>query len=797
MKSIYRAASASVSAFAIGVALVTAGSAQAQVAAAPAPATKTPATPAPATPAHATPADSSAQGIAEIVVTATKHAESINHVPMSITAASGNDLAAAGIRSADDLGKIVPGFTFTQSAYSTPVYSLRGVGFYNYDIASTPTVTVYQDEAPLPLSAMTRSASFDLERVEVLKGPQGLLFGSNSTGGAVNYIAARPTSDLHAGVDAGFGRFNAWELGGYVSGPISDDVRVRLAVRHEGSGDWQTSATRPDDHIGARDFTQLRGLLDFNAGERLTGKLSVSAFWDKSDVQAAQLIQVNPLLPPFANPVLAAQPLVTSNARIGDWTTGTHPRRDDRQWQVTARFDYKLTDAVTATSLSSYAQYRQFDILDPDATALVVADTTDSGSIDAFFQELRVSGELGDKSRWIIGSNYENNKVHEVQSLDSSDASGFAPFAAFFDLPVPDAIPITSDQHFENYAAYANLDLGLTSTITAHGGLRYTNSSDTFTGCTGNSANGSLAIGLGILSQNNPAALGPNPACTQLDSNLQPATTHNKLSQDNLSWRVGLDYQPDSSTLVYVTVSRGFKGGAFPLIPASSVTQYTPVTQEKLTAYEAGFKVTFLNRMVHVDGAVFHYDYRDKQTLGSVVLTPNIFGPLNLLVNIPKSKVTGAELQVVVRPVTGLTLNGGITYVDSSIGEFTNFDPYGAVQDFKGEAFPNTPKWQWSLAADYTFALSQSLKAFVGSNANGRSSTNGALGENATLAITGYTLLDLRAGIGAADDHWKLSVWGRNVTNKYYWTNAYKLADISARFAGRPATYGATLSFRY
>ena len=784
-----RAACASVSAFAICVALVSVGSAQAQVAA----------TPAQSTPTQSTPAqpDTSSPGIAEIVVTATKHAESINHVPMSISAVSGSDLAAAGIKSADDLGKIVPGFTFTQSAYSTPVYSLRGVGFYNYDIASTPTVTVYQDETPLPFSAMTRSAGFDLERVEVLKGPQGLLFGSNSTGGAVNYIAARPTSDLHAGVDAGFGRFDAWDLGGYVSGPITDGVNARLAVRHEGSGNWQTSATRPDDHIGARDFTELRGLLDFKAGDRLTGKLSVNAFWDKSDVQAGQLIQVNPLLPPFANPVLAAQPLVTSNARVGDWTPGTHPRRDDRQWQVSGRFDYKLTDAITATSLSSYAQYRQFDILDPDATALVVADTTDSGSIDAFFQELRVSGELGNRSRWIVGGNYENNKVHEVQSLDSSDASGFAPFAAFFDLPVPDAIPITSDQHFENYAAYANLDLGLTSTITAHGGLRYTNSSDTFTGCTGNSANGSLAIGLGILSQNNPAALGPNPACTQLDSNLQPATTHNKLSQDNLSWRVGLDYQPDSSTLVYVTVSRGFKGGAFPLIPASSVTQYTPVTQEKLTAYEAGFKVTFLNRMVHVDGAVFHYDYRDKQTLGSVVLTPNIFGPLNLLVNIPKSKVTGAELQVVVRPVTGLTLNGGITYVDSSIGEFTNFDPYGAVQDFKGEAFPNTPKWQWSLAADYTFALSQSLKAFVGSNANGRSSTNGALGENATLAITGYTLLDLRAGIGAADDHWKLSVWGRNVTNKYYWTNAYKLADISARFAGRPATYGATLSFRY
>jgi iron complex outermembrane recepter protein len=155
---------------------------------------------APASAALAQEADQSGDNAADIIVTATKRSESVNKVAMSITAASGDDLAAAGIKSADDLGKIVPGFTFTQSAYSTPVYSLRGVGFYNYDIASTPTVTVYQDEAPLPFSAMSRGASFDLERVEVLKGPQGLLFGSNSTGGAVNYIAARPTKTLKAGM---------------------------------------------------------------------------------------------------------------------------------------------------------------------------------------------------------------------------------------------------------------------------------------------------------------------------------------------------------------------------------------------------------------------------------------------------------------------------------------------------------------------------------------------------------------------------------------------------------------------
>lgn len=735
--------------------------------------------------------------IPEIVVTATKRAESINTVPMSISAASGEDLVSAGVRSTDDLGKIVPGFTFTQSAYSTPVYSLRGVGFYNYDIASTPTVTVYQNEAPLPFAAMSRGAGFDLERVEVLKGPQGLLFGSNSTGGAINYIAARPTSELKAGLDAGYGRFDAWELGGFVSGPLSENVGVRIAARHEGSGEWQRSATRPTDRNGKRNFTQLRGLIDIAGGEKLRVTLGVSAFWDKSDVQAAQMIQVNPLIPPFVDPRLAQLPLVTSNARVGDWTAGMNPKRDDRQWHVSGRIDYELSDAITLTSLTSYADYHQADVVDPDATALVLADTVDTGKIKAFYQELRLSGEFGHGSRWIIGANYENNKVNEVQSLTSTNASGFAPFAIFFSLPIPDAIPLSSEQKFKNYAAFANLDMAITDTITLHGGLRYTDTTDKFTGCTGNSANGSLAIGLGILSQGNPTALGLNPVCTQLDANLQPTITSTKLSENNVSWRVGIDFKPSRNTLLYANVSRGYKIGAFPLIPASSDSQYAPVTQESLTAYEAGFKLSLAERKVQLNGAVFYYDYRDKQTLGSVILTPNIFGPLNLLVNIPKSKVTGFELQAVVRPIAGLTLNGGLTYVDSEIGNFTNFDPFGAVKNFKGEAFPNTPKWQWSLAADYDFPINGGLNGFVGANLNGRSSANAALGENAILDIDGYTLLDLRAGVGSADDRWKVSVWGRNVTNKYYWTNAYKIADTSARFAGMPATYGVTFSFRY
>lgn len=739
-------------------------------------------------------ANQTANAQGEIIVTATKRGEAINDVPMSITAQTGAQLLAAGVTSPADLGKVVPGFTFTQSAYSTPVYSLRGIGFYNYDIGSTPTVTVYQDEFPLPFSSMTRGTSFDLERVEVLKGPQGLLFGENSTGGAINYIAARPTNVLRAGADGSYGRFNYNELGGFVSGPLGPGVSARLAVRHEGSGDWQNSTTR-DARNGGRDLTVARAQLDAKLGSQLRARFGLNAFWDKSDVPGAQLIQVNPLIPFFVNPALLAQPLAHGN-RDADWTVGTQPKRDDRQYQGTARLDYDFGDALTLTSLTSYADYRQNDRVDPDGTALRLADTIDTGSIKAFYQELRLSGELTNRSTWIVGANYEHNDVQETQILNASDASGFRFFNLVFGLPTPDDVPISSLQKFENKAVFGNIDYHLTDQLIAHAGVRYTDSRDRFTGCTGDSANGSLAAGLGIILAGDPTAFA-GATCTQLDATLTPgAPTIDTLSEHNVSWRAGLDYKPNRDTLVYANVSRGFKAGAFPLIPATSFEQYRPVTQEQVTAYEAGVKLTPVPR-VQLNGAVFYYDYKDKQVLGSVVLTPDIFGPLNQLVNIPKSTVYGGEIQLDVRPIDGLSLNAGATYVHSRIADFTNFDPFGSLVNFEGEAFPNTPEWQFSASADYQRPISSRLDAFVGTNITGRTSTNGALGEYDILKIDGYTLVDVRAGIASSDDRWRFTVWGRNIFNKYYWTNAYKIADISARFAGQPATFGASLSFRY
>ena len=217
--------------------------------------------------------------IQEIVVTAQKRAQSINDVGMSITAATGDQLKMLGITDTSQLAKLVPGFTFTQTGYGTAVYTIRGVGFQESSLAASPAVSVYVDEIPLPFPAETVAAALDPQRVEVLKGPQGLLYGENSTGGAVNYVAAKPTDYFTAGAKGSYGRFNTGDLEAFVSGPITDTLQGRLAVRTVQGGDWQYSYTRSDT-VGAKNLTQARLLLDWRPSDDLEVSLNLNGWLD-------------------------------------------------------------------------------------------------------------------------------------------------------------------------------------------------------------------------------------------------------------------------------------------------------------------------------------------------------------------------------------------------------------------------------------------------------------------------------------------------------------------------------------
>ncbi|VWX49951.1 TonB-dependent receptor [Novosphingobium sp. 9U] len=772
------------------------------------------------TPAPAVPS-SQASAPGDIIVTANKRAQSLNDVPLSVSVASGEQLKARNITDVADLAKLVPGFTYTESAFATPVYTLRGVGFYDTSIAAKPSVSVYVDEVPLPFSIITRGATLDLERVEVLKGPQGTLFGQNSTGGAINYIAAKPTDTLEAGATVGYERFGKFTGEAFISAPLSDTLGVRVAGRTEQGGAWQRSLTRPDDEIGDKRFSTGRVIVDFKPTSTLKFELNVNGYIDKSDESVAQYIALTPLANPARAGALNAAPRALDNARQADWTPNPKPRRDHSFWQASFRGDWEFTPDISLTSISAYSKYKHNQRIDPDGVALNDYFYHTTGRINSFSQELRVGGRIGPNFNFIVGGNYSKERTRQRDDNSFADATsayqftdtfaalgvtGFPPFFGFTDR---------DKQDFTNKAVFGNVDYTLGNFI-LHGGVRYTEAKTKFQGCTQDDGGGTLALGYQTVlnSIRVPAGLAPITiapgSCVSIDiPTLSPGLRTATLKEHNVSWRAGVDYKPSRDVLLYLSVSRGYKSGSFPLLAASDNAQFDPVTQESVTAYEAGFKLSVLDRTAQLNGAVFYYDYRDKQLKGRSISNPDIFGPLERLFNVPKSEIKGAEIQLDLRPTPGFNVSIGATYIDSKVrGSFVNIDSYGTTRDFGGSAFPYTPKYQIVIDGQYNWALSEQLGAFLGGSLTYQSDTIGALGPQTSypypelnslqgLTIPSYALLGLRAGLETEDKKYRLSVYANNLTNSYYFTNATRITDTTVRYAGMPRTYGVTLSARY
>ena len=738
----------------------------------------------------------------DIIVTAQKRNESINNVPASIVAATGAQLAARGITEVRDLDKLVAGFTYTESQNGTPIYTLRGVGFSDTSIGGRPTVSIYNDEAPVPFSIETRGAQLDLERVEVLKGPQGTLFGQNATGGAINYVAAKPTDKFEAGVTLGVARFDTIKAAAFVSGPISDTLKGRIAVDQSYQGDWQRSYTSGAT-LGAGRFLTARALLDWTPDSRLSVKLNVNGFHDTRDQQAPQLINVNPSVPAVVGlvPGLANYPKAPANARAADWYAPQDFYRNNTFIQANGRIDFDLTDAVKLTSLTSYSHYKQDQEFSNTGTNLPTY-VRSRGEVDTIFQELRVAGSFAGRGNFILGANYERDKV--FQGSDITQQGGTIQYSFVgLRLPVFTNFFESTDQKSRSGSVFGNLDYNLTDTIRVQGGVRYTKSHTDFTGCSYDSGDGvASAVFIGFynflrsragLPALPPAAPG---ACLTSGPNISPQLAQNTLREHNVSWRGGIDWKPTSDTMLYFNVSRGFKQGNFPDLGATQVVQYSAATQEQLTSYEAGFKTHALTPGLQINGAVFHYDYRDKQVFGYFV--DRVFGPINRLVNIPKSRINGAELEVSWRIAPGLTFNANGSYISSKIlDNYTNFNALAQSQNFGGQPFPNTPKWSAAGSLDYRTPLSDTIYGFVGGDVTYQGATNSQLGQQPLTFVRAHTLIDLRAGLEAPDSKWRLSIYGRNVTNQYYWTAAYRITDTTVRYAGQPVSYGVTFSYRY
>ncbi len=313
----------------------------------------------------------------------------------------------------------------------------------------------------------------------------------------------------------------------------------------------------------------------------------------------------------------------------------------------------------------------------------------------------------------------------------------------------------------------------LSDTLSVLGGARYTKSKNDFTSCMRGDIGMQASFSfLSDLLSGTPGAPVDATTCLNMDQitfDLIRTPYAEQLKEDNFSWRVGVNYKPSRDVLIYALASRGYKSGSFPTIPASTTAQFAPVTQESVTAYEVGAKISALDRALQLNVAGFHYIYNDKQVRGLIV--DPVFNQLEQLVNLPKAQINGFEVELTARPTAGLTLRQAVTYIDSKVKRFTGINNERVLADYAGSALPFAPKWHIVSDVNYGFDLNSNFGGFLGGNVLVNSDTSSTLGVAPSSKIKAFTTVDVGAGIKSIDDRWTVSIWGRNIFNEYYWTN--------------------------
>ncbi len=243
-------------------------------------------------------------------------------------------------------------------------------------------------------------------------------------------------------------------------------------------------------------------------------------------------------------------------------------------------------------------------------------------------------------------------------------------------------------------------------------------------------------------------------------------------------------------------MAKGFKAGSFPSLSGSAAPAFTPVTQESVLNIEGGVKAQLLNHKLSINLAGFYSDYRNKQIKSK--LNDPLFGALNALVNIPKSSIRGAELEINARPLRGLSLGAAVTYLDTKLDDANGIiSQLGFPGNWNGNPLPYTSKWNVSGNFNYTFKLGSSTAGFLGGQLTYRSRSTSSIGDEPDFFMPSYTLIDAQAGVDLNDGKIRVMVWGKNITNEFYLININKYSDGEQRFTGRPVSYGITLAYKY
>lgn len=709
------------------------------------------------------------EGLADIVVTATRSAESLSRVPASISAVSEDALGAGGIKDVASLSSAIPNLSVGDQFGVNRIF-IRGIGMTSIDLGADGGVAFLQDGAQIARPAAQLSGFYDLERVEVLRGPQGTLYGRGATAGAINLITKRPTAELDGYARASYGNYNAVTFEGAAGGAISGDtVMARIAGkydRRDGFGKNQFTGKDIDD----RDAYAFRGSLLAKAGEDVEILLSGEYFHENDSNYAFHYF--GPTVAPenLLGSILGGQSLITVAQAAGKKPNFRDIYSD--QEPLNRRHGYSFTGTIDWTpgdwdvkSITAYRKFVRFNRDDLDASNANMFGQNNYDEDSKTFSQEFVATYKSDKYDLLFGAMYFNESLYGSVRVPLTNLAVLLKIAG----QVP---PETPDNAFDglNYQQLGTVDINALG-FYAQASYAVTDQLKLTAG--------------GRFSHEKRKGDGTFDF-------LSSVSTDKAKSWNAFTPTISLNYQATDNTLIYATVTRGFKSGVINIGSRNDV-----INPEYVWSYEVGLKTSTADNKLQANLAGFYMDYTDLQVgfvdSSSVVTT----------VNAASARNYGLEAELRARPTPGLTLELFGTYLNAKYRKFTSGDyRQGFAQvDLAGNRLSNAPEFSFRAGADYDLPVNLPGKLNLRGDVNWQGRVYFTEFNNADATQKGYALINAGLRYTSENGAWSVDLWGRNLADKLVYTNniitAPLFSSVRVGSVAPPRTYGITFGVNF
>jgi outer membrane receptor protein involved in Fe transport len=768
--------------------------------------------------------------IDELIVTAQKRTQSLQDVPIVVTSVNAQQLQDAGVRDIKDLTIVTPGLTVTTTSSSAITTArIRGIGTVGDNFGLESSVGVVIDGVYRPRNGVAFSDLGDMERIEVLKGPQGTLFGKNTTAGVINVITKRPETSFSANSEATFSNYDGFGVAGSVTGPIAgDQLAGRLyAAGREHEGYYKRSV---GPAINNQDFYTVRGQLLYRPTEKLD--VNFAADYTKRHELCCGAVQIaNGPTAGLVNLLAPGGIAIPPNPdALRDYGTRSDLSETvDKGVQAELNWDTGWFGGAKLTSITAYRDWRTASGLDNDWTGADIIYAPSLGQdptttrFRTFTEEVRLAGETG-RLNWLVGGFYSDEKLDQHNRYVTLGAQ-FEPYldgllrAAGLSLSTFTGQPLNGtmyapgsgqNDHYHQKergsALFTNNSFKITDQLELTVGARYNwekkDLNSLWTNPDGGIGCATSLARLGAVGRTLGSAYAllcsvyTNPKFAQVGANAQ------HLTESKLTGTVKLAYRFTPEVLTYVSYARGYKAGGFnldrnaglqpaPGVAAAPVLD-TSFKPELVDSYEVGVKNTLLNRTLLLNATAFYQSYADFQL--------NTFNGLVFnVVSAPKVVAKGVDADFVwFTPVEGLSLNGGATYAMTYYPKST---PLALGGNLPGSRLSLAPLWSASLAGTYEHHISEHLIGRIAINAKHTSTYNTGSDLDPVRTQGPLTLINGRVAIASDDKRWSLEAWGLNLTDRRYYQVAFASpfqgSGAYDAYLGQPRTYGMTLRFSY